>query len=184
VLNVNVAGNAGTVSVVNYFNGQETEEIRFSDATSWDVASVRARVLAASITSGGDLIYGYESDDTINSLAGNDTVYAGPGNDVINGGTGSDTVYGEDGSDTLSAGTGDAKNASVLNFLYGGNGDDVLISSGKTDSLFGDAGNDLALGAGGRHLQDSSSNNVLLRSRCGCGAHGRRQRPLSGRQRQ
>jgi Ca2+-binding RTX toxin-like protein len=163
VLEVHVSGNAGTVTIANYFSGQETEEIRFSDGTFWDVASVRAQVLAASATSGNDLILGYDSADTIDSLAGDDTVHGAGGNDVVDGGAGSDTLYGEDGNDTLSAGMGDARNARVSNYLYGGNGDDVLISSGKTDVLFGEAGNDICLGAGGIDtLQDDAGNNLYF----------------------
>ena len=163
ILNVNITGNVGAVTVTNYFSGQETEEIRFADGTTWDVATVKSKVLAAAATAGNDVILGYDSADTINSLAGNDTVYGGAGNDVIDGGTGSDTLFGEGGNDIVRAGTGDAKNASVNNYLYGGTGDDVLVASGKTDSLFGEAGNDIALGAGGNEtLQDGGGSNLLF----------------------
>src|SRR5438067_1735888 len=82
-LNVNITGNTGLVTVQNYFAGQETEQIKFSDGTIWDVPTVRAKVLAASQTAGADTVYGYETNDTINSLAGADTVYGGAGNDTI-----------------------------------------------------------------------------------------------------
>jgi Ca2+-binding RTX toxin-like protein len=172
VLNVNVSGNTGSVTVQNYFNGQEAEEVRFADGTVWDVATVRAKVLAAAQTAGNDLITGYETSDTINSLAGNDTVYGGGGNDTIDGGTGSDHLYGEAGDDILIAGTGDPNNASVSNFVYGGFGNDVLVASGKTDSLYGEAGNDIYVGSssvstmqdvGGNNLFDAQAGNDQLR---------------------
>jgi len=163
LLNVNIGGNNGVVTVENYFNSQETETIQFSGGTSWTVATVRSMVLSNSITTGNDTIWGYETDDTIDSLAGNDTIYGGAGNDTLNGSTGSDTLYGEDGDDNLSAGIGDPNNASIFNSLFGGNGNDILISSGKNDSLYGDSGNDLSLGAGGTDsIRDSSGNNVLF----------------------
>jgi hypothetical protein len=161
-LNVNVTGNTGKVTVQNYFAGQEAEQIKFSDGTIWDVATVRAKVLAASQTAAGDTIYGYETNDTINSLAGADTVYGGAGNDTIDGGAGADTLYGEDGDDVISAGTGDANNATVVNLLYGGNGNDVLNASGKSDQLFGQAGNDILRGGAGVNLlEESAGSNAM-----------------------
>jgi Ca2+-binding RTX toxin-like protein len=161
-LNIGVAGNPGAITVLNYFSAQETEQIKFSDGAIWDVATVRARLLAASQTSGSDTVYGYETGDAISSLAGDDTVYGRAGNDTIDGGTGSDTLYGEDGDDVINAGTGDAKNASVVNFLYGGNGNDVLIASGKPDQLFGGAGNDIYHGGTAVEvLEDTGGNNVM-----------------------
>ncbi len=161
-LNVGVAGNPGAVTVQNYFSAQETEQIKFSDGTIWDVATVRARLLSASQTSGADTVYGYETDDAISSLAGSDTVYGRAGNDTIDGGTGSDSLYGEDGDDLINAGTGDANNASVVNFLYGGNGNDVLIASGKPDQLYGGGGNDIYHGGAAVNvLEDSGGNNAM-----------------------
>lgn len=161
-LNVNVTGSPGAITVQNYFAGQETEQIRFADGTTWDVATVRARVLAASQTAGNDTIFGYESDDAINALAGNDTVFGGAGNDTIDGGTGSDTLHGEDGDDILIAGGGDANKATVFNVLFGGAGNDILIASAKLDNLFGGAGNDVYRGGAAINLlEDSAGNNAM-----------------------
>ena len=167
-LNVNVTGNPGKVTVLNYFNGQETEQIKFADGTIWDGAAVRAKVLVASQTSGNDTVYGYDTADTINALAGDDTVFGGAGNDTIDGGTGSDTLYGEDGDDTINAGSGDANNASVVNNLYGGNGNDVFVASGKPDNLYGGAGNDVYRGAAGNDLlEDAGGGNGVMDGQAG-----------------
>ncbi|SDX26766.1 calcium-binding protein, partial [Nitrosomonas communis] len=116
------------ITVSNYFyqdgaGPYALDAIEFSDGTSWDVATVKQKVLQG--TSGADNLTGFASNDSMNGLAGNDTLSGGNGNDVLDGGDGTDVLYGGAGDDTLSGG------------------------AGTNDSLTGDAGNDTYLFAAG-----------------------------------
>ncbi|EXE44783.1 hemolysin-type calcium-binding repeat family protein, partial [Acinetobacter sp. 766875] len=73
------------ITVRGYFdsNGEAAgriDQIVFIDGTIWDVATIKAKVLAA--TAGNDILQGYGSADHLEGLAGNDTLYGYAGNDV------------------------------------------------------------------------------------------------------
>jgi Ca2+-binding RTX toxin-like protein len=52
-------------------------------------------------SSGDDVLYGSNDNDTIDALGGNDVVYGGPGHDRLFGNLGNDTLDGGDGDDLL-----------------------------------------------------------------------------------
>lgn len=105
-----ITGLGQTVTVSN------VEFLQFSDQT------------VAAAPTGGLLVGGDATDESINGTAFADT---------IGGLGGDDTINGQAGADTLDGGSGD----DVLN---GGDGDDVLIGGRGDDALNGGAGHDIA----------------------------------------
>lgn len=91
--------------------------IEFADGTIWTAGDWQQRFLADQASAGADVIYGYETED---SIAG------GEGNDYLIGQGGHDTLIGGVGKDSLS----------------GGDGNDLLIDGDSYDELNGGAGND------------------------------------------
>ncbi|MDV6345864.1 calcium-binding protein [Nitrosomonas sp. Is37] len=134
------------ITISNYFyqdaaGAYVLDAIEFSDGTSWDVATVKQKVLQG--TAGADNITGFASNDTIDGLAGNDSLSGAGGNDTLMGGIGNDTLSGDNGNDVLEGGEG-------TDMLYSGSGDDSLRGgAGANDYLSGDAGNDTYLFAAG-----------------------------------
>ncbi|HDH7781033.1 TPA: putative Ig domain-containing protein, partial [Acinetobacter nosocomialis] len=91
------------VIVRDHFNndfesGGRIDQIVFIDGTIWDVATIKAKTLAA--TAGNDILYGDSSVDHLEGLAGNDTLYGYAGNDVLTGGSGNDYLDGGAGNDS------------------------------------------------------------------------------------
>jgi hypothetical protein len=134
------------VTVSTYFyndgaGGYALDAIEFVDGVSWDVATVKAKMLVGS--AGNDTMTGFATNDAMDGAAGDDTIRAAGGNDTVSGGAGTDWLYGDAGNDVLDGGAGS-------DVLYGGAGDDVLRGgAGTNDTLSGDAGNDTYLfGAG------------------------------------
>ncbi len=141
-LRLTIGSPGEVITVWNYFRddgagGYALNAIEFADGTSWDVDTVKAKVLQG--TDGNDGISGFASDDVINGGAGNDSIWGGYGADTLSGGEGDDRLYGGNGNDTLNGGDG-------RDTLYGENGDDTLRGgAGSGDNLFGGAGNDTYL---------------------------------------
>jgi len=140
---VAVNGTDDSLRVSSYFNNDGAasyvvENIKFTDGTNWDVATVKAKALIGS--AGNDTLTGYASNDTINGGDGNDNLSGKVGDDVIDGGAGADYLYGGDGNDTLEGGAG-ADNLSSdagNDTLDGGAGSDVLSGGTGADTyLFG-----------------------------------------------
>ncbi|WP_267872151.1 calcium-binding protein, partial [Massilia niastensis] len=147
-------GAADKISVFSYFDtdgasSYAVETIQFADGTIWNVATVKAKVLAG--TAGDDTIAGYSSADTLNGLDGNDTQRGWEGNDTINGGNGRDTLYGDEGDDAVRGDAGaDSLHGGVGNdTLSGGTGDDYLYGDADADRLDGGAGKDYLTGGAG-----------------------------------
>ena len=157
VLSIN--GSADTLWVSHYFNndatgGYQVEQIRFADDTVWDMAVVKAKVLAAA-SDENDTLIGYASADTLSGLHGDDTLYGRAGNDTLDGGAGVDRLYGENGDDLLKGG---AQN----DHLDGGAGNDTLQGQEGDDTLYGQAGNDtLDGGTGSDYLEGGAGNDIL-----------------------
>ena len=105
-----VTGLGQTVTVCN------VEFLRFSDQT-----------IAAAPT-GGLLVGGDLTNETITGTAFGDTIGGLGGNDIIHGLAGADTLDGGSGDDVLN----------------GGDGDDILIGGRGNDALNGGAGHDVA----------------------------------------
>ena len=92
------------------------QAIRFSDGTSWDIATIHAKLLTS--TSGNDDILGFQSNDVIDGGYGDDSLSGGGGDDLVLGGSGADSLNGGLGNDTLDGGAGN-------DYLGGGAGADV-----------------------------------------------------------
>jgi len=151
--------NGDRLELQNYFyqegvSAYSIENIRFADGTSWDLATIKSKVVVP--TEGNDSLIGYAGNDTLSGLAGDDIIYGRAGDDTIDGGAGADTLYGEDGNDTLFGGAQD-------DTLNGGYGADLLQGGDGNDTLNGEAGNDtLDGGAGNDTLNGGAGNDTYL----------------------
>ena len=105
-----ILGNGQFVTVTN------VEFLAFTDQT-----------IAAAPT-GGLVISGDMTNDTIIGTAFVDNLKGGGGDDVLNGQGGNDNLYGEDGNDTLNGGDGD-------DYLVGGLGDDLIDGGAGKDLI-------------------------------------------------
>ncbi|HYC73610.1 M10 family metallopeptidase C-terminal domain-containing protein [Brevundimonas sp.] len=101
-----ISGLGQTVTVSN------VEFLQFSDQTI-AAAPTGGLLVGGDITNetiGGtvfaDVIGGLGGNDTINGLAGTDTLDGGSGNDILNGGDNDDTLIGGRGDDALNGGAG------------------------------------------------------------------------------
>ncbi len=101
-----VTGNGQNVTVTN------VEFLQFTDQTI-AAAPTGGVVVGGDITSEtitgtalADVIGGLGGDDVINGLAGSDTLNGGSGNDTLNGGDDNDMLIGALGNDTLNGGAG------------------------------------------------------------------------------
>ncbi|WP_084324364.1 calcium-binding protein [Hyphomonas polymorpha] len=116
----------GSVSFRQGLNGDGIELLEFDGGPVWNREDLHLAYMSQGATSGADVLYGDDADNTVNGGDGDDTIYGEAGDDVLQGGTGNDTLYGDDGDDTL----------------LGGDGDDVLIGGAGIDTYDGGAGND------------------------------------------
>ncbi|MFN4092774.1 MAG: M10 family metallopeptidase C-terminal domain-containing protein, partial [Brevundimonas sp.] len=130
-----VTGPDGTDTITN------VEFLAFDDMTI-AAAPTGGLMVSGDITS--ETINGTASVDVIGGMGGNDTINGLAGNDTLNGGSGNDAVNGGDDNDILIGGLGN----DVLN---GGNGTDLADYSGAgaavtvnltTGQATGGAGND------------------------------------------
>jgi len=110
--------------------GSGIEAVTFSDATTWDLDTLRNMALQG--TPGDDTIVGWSTADTSQGYDGNDDLRGLGGDDTLEGGAGTDRIYGDAGNDTLRGGDGD-------DTLAGGVGDDVLEGGSGSDLLYGGA---------------------------------------------
>ncbi|MCU4120722.1 calcium-binding protein, partial [Variovorax sp. N23] len=158
-IGVNGTGWADRLELQNYFyqdgvSAYALENIRFADGTSWDLATLKNKVITP--TAGSETLVGYAGSDTLQGLGGDDWLYGRAGDDTLDGGIGADTLYGEDGNDTLIGGAQD-------DLLYGGNGADILRGDAGNDNLQGEAGADtLDGGAGSDSLSGGTGNDTYL----------------------
>ncbi|MCD9606816.1 hypothetical protein LUS60_16170 [Raoultella planticola] len=113
------------------------EQIVFADDTVWDVAAVKAMLLAG--TAAAQSLQAYREGSEIRAGGGNDVLTGDSGNDALYGEAGDDTLDGSFGNDLLSGGTGN----DLLKGGYGddtylfnaGDGQDTIIESSGTDTL-------------------------------------------------
>lgn len=110
-----VHGTSDTLTVKNYFGGDQIEQIVFSDGTVWTDSFIYNMTLQS--TNEEDILVGFATDDT------------------IRGGFGEDYLVGEEGDDTL---MGDAD----ADTLSGGAGNDFLDGGSQNDYMSGDEGDD------------------------------------------
>ncbi|HYD28116.1 M10 family metallopeptidase C-terminal domain-containing protein [Brevundimonas sp.] len=130
-----VTGPDGTITLRN------VEFLQFSDQTI-AAAPTGGLLVGGDITnetiSGtvfGDTIGGLGGADTINGMAGTDTLDGGSGNDVLNGGDDGDFLIGGLGNDALNGGSG----ADIADYSGAGAGVTVNLSNG---TAIGGAGMD------------------------------------------
>ena len=155
-----VVGPDGTDTVIN------AEFLAFDDqtiATTPTGGLMVAGDYTAETISGtafADTIAAAGGNDTVNGLAGNDTLGGGAGNDILNGGDDNDTLNGGLGNDTLNGGNGydvadyTGAGAGVTVSLLtgsssGGAGNDTLIS---IEAITGTAHNDTLIGDAGNNV--------------------------------
>ncbi|NKD88399.1 calcium-binding protein [Haematospirillum sp. 15-248] len=91
---------------------------------------------------GNDTLYGKNGADTLVGGDGNDTLYGGRGADLLDGQGGNDALHGGPGRDILSGGDGN-------DFLDGGRGNDTLVGGVGNDVLVGGVGADVLVGGPG-----------------------------------
>lgn len=104
-----INGTGDTLRVYKYFtneatSGYQVEQIKFADGTTWDIAGVKAKMLAAPNNEDSTL-YGYATADTLTGLAGDDILYAQAGNDTLAGGKGEDSCTAKAGMISLMEGS-------------------------------------------------------------------------------
>jgi Ca2+-binding RTX toxin-like protein len=117
-LYLTISGTADRLTVRSYFSSDanKVEQVKFSDGTVWDAATLLARSLIATEVS--DYLIGGAGADVIDGLGGDDTIDGQGGNDTLAGGAGYDTLFGGAGDDSLDGGTGN-------DILQGGTGNDI-----------------------------------------------------------
>ena len=101
-----VVGPDGTDTITNVEFLQFADQTIAATPTGGLVVSGDITNETISGTAFADAINGLGGNDTINGLAGNDTLDGGFGNDILNGGEGNDTLIGGFGNDTLNGGNG------------------------------------------------------------------------------
>lgn len=116
-----IDGTDDSVTVSDFFYQEATtafslDQIKFSDATTWDIAEIKSRTLKA--TAGADFLTGGATADVISGHGGDDIIYGREGNDTLNGGEGDDQIEGGLGNDHLSGGAGN-------DYLAGDEGSDI-----------------------------------------------------------
>ena len=127
-------------------NRYRVEEIVFADGTVWDVATVKAMLVAGtdeaqSLTAyspgteihaggGDDELWGDDGADQLYGDEGNDGVSAGSGNDVLAGGRGNDWLTGHYGSDTYLFNAGDGQDTIVEKASYSNDVDRLILGEG------------------------------------------------------
>ena len=153
-----IVGNGQNVTVTN------VEFLQFSDQTIAAAPTggllVGGDITNESINGTGfaDTIGGLGGNDTLNGLGGGDYLDGGSGNDVINAGDGDDTLVGGSGDDALNGGLGwDIAD-------YGGPGTQLAPGTGVTVNLAlglasGGAGSDTLSGI--EEIRGSEGNDVL-----------------------
>ncbi|UJP04803.1 MAG: hypothetical protein LZF61_08045, partial [Nitrosomonas sp.] len=129
---LSIAGTADKVIVGYFFYADdpantynEVQQVQFADGTTWDVMTLKDKVLAGTAAAdnisgtaaadvitgqgGADTLYGYNGNDTLSGGADNDNLNGNVGADALDGGTGNDTLSGGEGNDTYLFGKGDGQ---------------------------------------------------------------------------
>jgi Ca2+-binding RTX toxin-like protein len=138
------------------------ERAVFADGTTWDRATIEARIVQEPATTLRNVITGTGGDELIDALAGDDEIYGLGSNDIIEGGIGDDYIEGNAGSDILRGGEGadGLADGQGNNFFDGGAGDDFLHADGAPN--FVDGGSNFILGGAGDDWVNSyAAGNVI-----------------------
>jgi len=135
-------GHHASVTINRFFFGPDPaisalnpiQEVRFWGNRVWDIATIKALVLAGNDRA--QHLTGYHGNDTIQAGGGDDTVIGNAGHDTLDGGTGDDDLFGNAGDDILIGGAGS-------DHLSGGEGNDTLHGGTGNDYLRGGTGHDV-----------------------------------------
>ncbi|WP_437891836.1 calcium-binding protein [Phytobacter sp. V91] len=166
-LNINMPDSGDSMTISGYFirGGLSIKHIVFADNTTWDFATIQAKVLmptddAQQLYSSGE---GYEihaagGDDTLTGSGTNDVLFGEAGNDSLDGGAGDDLLAGGIGNDSLSGSRG---NDTYL--FNAGDGQDIITEYryGATDKR-----DTLRLGEGldaGQVILQCDADNLVIR---------------------
>ncbi|WP_447864317.1 calcium-binding protein [Kluyvera sichuanensis] len=145
---ISFEGSEDRVTVTNYFYASryQIESIVFNDGTVWDVATVKAMLIAGTDEAqtliahskgseihglgGNDTLKGDSGDDKLYGDEGNDSLDGGRGNDLLHGGAGNDTLMGYTGSDTYLFNSGDGQDTISDSYSYSGDSDTLRFGEG------------------------------------------------------
>ena len=119
---VSINGTTDKVTIQGYLTNDgnwtsKLEQIKFDDGTTWDVATVKVKLLTG--TAGDDTLIGYTGDDTMYGWAGNDDLRGNAGNDMLEGGAGNDIFSGGAGNDIFKFVSSDNGIDSISDFVSG-----------------------------------------------------------------
>jgi Ca2+-binding RTX toxin-like protein len=152
--------NHSTITIANgSFSSGTTigsvEQVIFDDGTVWNLTGG----ILMTGSSSGETIYGTSHGDNIDGVAGNDNLYGYAGNDTITGG---------DGTDNLSGGTGDDTYVFATGFAPGSGSNDVISENASegTDTIHftGIDSSDVRMWADGSNLNiqlDDSNHSTI-----------------------
>lgn len=121
-------GTSDLVAVVNAYDGNgRYSQVKFADATSWDVSAIKNATLIG--TAASESLSGTSESEYLGGLGGNDSLSSGKGNDTLAGGVGDDSLYGALGNDRYLVTRGQGSD-----YLYEneGAGEDTLVLEGVT----------------------------------------------------
>ena len=144
---INFKSSNGSVTVKDMFyrnnddNSKGINKVEFADGSLLNLKDIKAMVLE-SIESQSNLIYGFDSNDTIKGGPKNDLIYGHKGDDILYGGAGDDTLQGGEGKDVLYGNDGN-------DIIWGNEGDDILYGGAGNDNLIGNLGDDILEGGEG-----------------------------------
>ena len=152
---ISIQDSQDQLNILNWFDSNSIEQIRFSDATVWDRNEIQ-RIL--------DLnpIFGSIGNDQLVGTDKKDYINGGYGNDVLQGADDDDTLIGKEGNDYLLGGTGND-----LYLFESGSGADTLIDDQglnfinfldlKSDDIFVD------INTAGMSIKTISGDNILIK---------------------
>lgn len=128
---------ASGFTITDFYLGGDNvvEQLRFSDASTYDLTSLLPTINVINGTIGNDTIAGTSGDDEIHADAGDDTVDADDGNDILYGGVGEDMLYGEGGNDSFIYDENPTSGSYLGENYYGGSGTDSLDLSGFNNGV-------------------------------------------------
>lgn len=110
------------------FNAQVTSDLGAFELGASEVFAKADDVQSLQGTSGADLLFGSDANDSITAGEGSDIVLGFAGNDLIDAGTGADTIKAGDGDDTIRVDTSDGSPGARIE---GGLGADVVALDGS-----------------------------------------------------
>jgi len=160
VLSINGTADQLTIQSWGYGNGYRIERVEFADGTSWDTASLQAKIPAPVLVgaAGDDVLslwagengtlQGMEGNDSLSAIDGNNILDGGAGNDFLRGGSGNEVyVFGlGGGQDIIYDGDYTADSVDTLRFGAGIAAGDITFSHSRYDVGYG---GDLVLGING-----------------------------------